>query len=163
MFYAAVVEYVVPAEARGAFKKLAYSKFKSLPLYLEYAPVNVFRYASDGSKIQVKKSEDGKETESTFAESGSTRKQKDTEEIELPNYEKDHEPIDENMVPEPETCLFVKNLDFGSTEDDLKKVSIQISLKFLQHRSSLQYIITFSALFTRWQNFCCHRRKEKRP
>uniref|UniRef100_A0A161MZX5 Rna-binding protein 19 n=1 Tax=Triatoma infestans TaxID=30076 RepID=A0A161MZX5_TRIIF len=33
-----IVEFLEPSEARIAFKRLAYSKFKYLPLYLEWAP-----------------------------------------------------------------------------------------------------------------------------
>jgi multiple RNA-binding domain-containing protein 1 len=42
---AALVEFAERQEARDAFKKLAYRKFKSVPIYLEWAPVDVF----DGS------------------------------------------------------------------------------------------------------------------
>ncbi len=37
-----IVEFVEPAEARTAFKRLAYSRFKNLPLYLEWAPEDTF-------------------------------------------------------------------------------------------------------------------------
>jgi len=39
---AALVEFSERQEARDAFKKLAYRKFKSVPVYLEWAPVDVF-------------------------------------------------------------------------------------------------------------------------
>ena len=42
---AALIEFGERQEARDAFKKLAYRKFKSVPVYLEWAPVDVF----DGS------------------------------------------------------------------------------------------------------------------
>lgn len=41
----AIVEFLEPTEAKSAFRKLAYSKFKHIPLYLEWAPVNVFSTA----------------------------------------------------------------------------------------------------------------------
>ena len=41
----AIVEFIEPTEAKAAFRKLAYSKFRHMPLYLEWAPVNVFRTA----------------------------------------------------------------------------------------------------------------------
>lgn len=37
----ALVEFLDPGSARAAFMKLAYSKFKHLPLYLEWAPVGI--------------------------------------------------------------------------------------------------------------------------
>ena len=39
--FSALVEFLDPGNARAAFTKLAYSKFKHLPLYLEWAPVGV--------------------------------------------------------------------------------------------------------------------------
>lgn len=45
-FFAAIVEFVEPAEARTAFKRLAYSRFKNLPLYLEWAPEDTFTISS---------------------------------------------------------------------------------------------------------------------
>ena len=39
---AALIEFNERQEARDAFKKMAYRKFKSLPLYLEWAPIDVF-------------------------------------------------------------------------------------------------------------------------
>ena len=38
----AVVEYAAPADARRAFKALAYKRFQAVPLYLEWAPRGVF-------------------------------------------------------------------------------------------------------------------------
>ena len=56
---AALVEFGERQEARDAFKKLAYRKFKSVPIYLEWAPVDVF----DGSKIMADDDEDVKKDE----------------------------------------------------------------------------------------------------
>jgi multiple RNA-binding domain-containing protein 1 len=36
------VEFLEPSEAKTAFTKLAYTKFKHLPLYLEWAPSDTF-------------------------------------------------------------------------------------------------------------------------
>lgn len=44
---AALIEFNERQEARDAFKKLAYRKFKSLPLYLEWAPIDVFDGGDD--------------------------------------------------------------------------------------------------------------------
>ncbi|CEM11929.1 unnamed protein product [Vitrella brassicaformis CCMP3155] len=38
----AVVQFVQPSHARAAFKALAYKRFKQVPLYLEWAPADVF-------------------------------------------------------------------------------------------------------------------------
>lgn len=42
----AIIEMEEAVEAQAAFKKLAYSKFKDSVLYLEWAPINVFREKS---------------------------------------------------------------------------------------------------------------------
>ena len=95
-----------PAEARAAFKKLAYTKFESLPLYLEWAPIDTFSKPNETSgETQVPE-----ETSSEVAGSAQPNQQQDL--------------IDEAMVPEPDTTLFVKNLNFDTTEEALKKVPI---------------------------------------
>jgi multiple RNA-binding domain-containing protein 1 len=38
----AIIEFGDPSEAKTAFTKLAYTKFKHLPLYLEWAPEDTF-------------------------------------------------------------------------------------------------------------------------
>lgn len=42
----AIVEFLDSSEAKKAFSKLAYTKFKNLPLYLEWAPENTFKTES---------------------------------------------------------------------------------------------------------------------
>ena len=42
-----VVEFLSESQAKNAFTKLAYSKFKHLPLYLEWAPNNIFTCEKD--------------------------------------------------------------------------------------------------------------------
>lgn len=41
--FSGIVEFLDSGEAKKAFRNLAYSKFKSMPLYLEWAPVQVFK------------------------------------------------------------------------------------------------------------------------
>lgn len=88
-----LVKFDDPSEARKAFKKLAYSRFKHVPLYLEWAPENVFT-----NKI----SEESMETK--------------TETVPEKIQQEEEEP------PENETTLFIKNISFSTTEDTLKKV-----------------------------------------
>lgn len=87
------MEFVEPSEARKAFVKLAYSKFKNVPLYLEWAPEN--------SLNTQKPSQDVQESQS--------------------NQEEPHNE-EEEEEPEPDTTLFVKNLNFQTTDDSLKQV-----------------------------------------
>lgn len=55
----AIVEMEEPVEAKLAFKRLAYSKFKESILYLEWAPINVFREKSlvDQEKAEMEQME----------------------------------------------------------------------------------------------------------
>lgn len=93
----AVVEFIEPLEARTAFRTLAYSKFKHLPLYLEWAPENTFSTPYDQTKDNAE----------TTNENSSSRNDAENDEI--------------NEEPEPETTLFIKNLNFDTTEDDIKE------------------------------------------
>ena len=54
----AIVEFLEPTEAKSAFRKLAYSKFRHMPLYLEWAPVNVFRSSSSKNPARVSKKDE---------------------------------------------------------------------------------------------------------
>ncbi len=38
----ALVEFLEPADARAAFRGLAYKRFQHVPLYLEWAPADIF-------------------------------------------------------------------------------------------------------------------------
>ncbi|KAJ3326012.1 hypothetical protein HDV06_002397 [Boothiomyces sp. JEL0866] len=92
----AVVEFLERNEAKVAFRKLAYSKFKNLPLYLEYAPVGTFVKEYDAE-------EDAKQ-----------RKIKANKNLVK---------IDEKEEPEdvaPAATVFVKNLNFKTTDSGLK-------------------------------------------
>lgn len=95
--FAAIVEFLEPSEARKAFVKLAYSKFKNVPLYLEWAPEN-----------------------SLNAQKSSQRHEDLDKNQEEP---KNIEEEEEEEEPEPDTTLFVKNLNFQTTDQSLKQVS----------------------------------------
>ena len=63
---AALVEFGERQEARDAFRKLAYRKFKTLPIYLEWAPVDVFDGdAEERRRIEI---EDEEEEDKKFLE-----------------------------------------------------------------------------------------------
>ncbi|KAJ3277060.1 hypothetical protein HDV01_000112 [Terramyces sp. JEL0728] len=92
----AVVEYLERNEAKVAFRKLAYSKFKNLPLYLEYAPVGTFVKDFDA------------------AEDAKQRKIKEKK-----NLVKIEETAELEDAP-PAATVFVKNLNFKTTDAGLK-------------------------------------------
>lgn len=65
----ALVEFLEPTEARAAFRHLAYSRFRHVPLYLEWAPVGVFTGpAQDGpeDKVEPKDEEEPPEPDTTL-------------------------------------------------------------------------------------------------
>ncbi|KAM3938028.1 putative RNA-binding protein 19 [Leptodactylus fuscus] len=105
----AIVEFLEPTEAKQAFRKLAYTKFQHVPLYLEWAPMNVFSSAppkKPAEPIQADKPEEQvkesvvEETE----EKGASEEWEDDEET------------------SPGCTLFIKNLNFSTKEETLKEV-----------------------------------------
>lgn len=102
----ALIEFQEPSEARAAFRRLAYSKFKDSPLYLEWAPTDVF------SKSAAEEEPPGD------ADAGNevTREVEEGQE----DVEGDREE-DEISPPEPDATVFVKNLNFATTEEALRK------------------------------------------
>ena len=96
----AVVEYRHGNDAKSAFRKLAYRRFKSVPLYLEWAP------------LAAKK--DGKE-EVANDDNANTRDSEEHEELET----------QETLVAADTSTLYIKNLNFKTTEDQLRKLFSQ--------------------------------------
>lgn len=106
----ALIEYCDPSEARQAFKKLAYSKFKNAPLYLEWAPEQVFTRTLSGEPV-IPKTEPKEETKEE------EKPQKETPAV------KEEEPKAEDAddEPEPDTTLFLRNLNFKTEQDTVEK------------------------------------------
>lgn len=90
------MEFVEPAEARTAFKRLAYSRFKHLPLYLEWAPEDTFLSADEQKEKKMNANADLKVSPKENQE--------------------------DDVEPEPETTLFIKNLNFETNEDAIRQV-----------------------------------------
>lgn len=132
----AIVEFLEAPEARRAFRQLAYSKFHHVPLYLEWAPMGVFsgptppkKEPHDTAAEPVGKNRTQPETEATKvsktpdsenpAEGGATA-------------EKAEEPEDEEEEEEeerlPGCTLFIKNLNFDTTEETLKTVFSKVGM-----------------------------------
>ncbi|XP_064648484.1 probable RNA-binding protein 19 [Lineus longissimus] len=95
----AVVEFSEITEAKTAFRSLAYTKFQHVPLYLEWAPGEVFE------KPQPVAMETGDEA-------GSSKQ---------PENEKDAASSSDDDEPEPDSVLFVKNINFDTTDKDLEE------------------------------------------
>jgi multiple RNA-binding domain-containing protein 1 len=98
----ALVEIPDRNEAKVAFRKLAYKKFKTLPLYLEWAPAGTFTEEYDKEKVEQR------------------RKEKQ----ENPNAAKNVKRIQEEDGKDeaaPAATIFVKNLNFETTEQGLRE------------------------------------------
>uniref|UniRef100_A0A9J8AYE9 Probable RNA-binding protein 19 n=1 Tax=Cyprinus carpio carpio TaxID=630221 RepID=A0A9J8AYE9_CYPCA len=87
----AIVEFLEPTEAKRAFMKLAFTKFQHVPLYLEWAPVAVF------TTPKAPKPENSNHSNSKYEE-------EDEEEQILPG-----------------STLFIKNLNFNTSEETLRE------------------------------------------
>ncbi|CAM8961811.1 unnamed protein product [Rhodiola kirilowii] len=98
-----VVVYLEPSDARAAFKGLAYKRYKDAPLYLEWAPKDV---------LDVTMSSNDGATDSTVIAEHDVKKQ-------LVEDETSYVDIDPDRVES--RSLFVKNLNFKTTEDSLKQ------------------------------------------
>ncbi|KAJ3195183.1 hypothetical protein HK101_000893 [Irineochytrium annulatum] len=142
----AMVEFLEPNEAKSAFKKLAYTKFKHLPMFLEMAPVDSFKAAFDAKEVEERrKSKKAAEMEVVdepgafgavdLAQNDDPKPPvKDAADIDSriasvrQKASKKLEPVgkevekDELADPDamPVATLFVKNLNFSTTEDGLQ-------------------------------------------
>jgi len=108
----ALIEYCDPLEARQAFKKLAYSKFKNAPLYLEWAPEQVFTKTLSGEPV-IPKSEPKPKEEAKPEEKPIVNDAKPDEE--------DSRAEDADDEPEPNTTLFLRNLNFKTVQETVEK------------------------------------------
>lgn len=119
----ALVDFVEPFEAKKAFTKLAYSQFKAGPLYLEWAPENVFiksaeivsSPANDEEQMKTNVKIEEKEIKGKI-DSIDKIHAKTTSQVNV------DDTVDTDE-PENATTLFVKNLNFKTTEASLKSVS----------------------------------------
>lgn len=115
----ALVEFLEPSEARKAFQALAYTKYKHLPLYLEWAPDNSFTTSASKTKATKNKATTKKSTDSEKVKDEKTIEQ--SKEKEKNTRKKENNESTEPV--EPDTTLFVKNINFSTTEEQLKDVN----------------------------------------
>nr|XP_019589639.1 PREDICTED: probable RNA-binding protein 19 [Rhinolophus sinicus] len=132
----AIVEFLEPLEARKAFRHLAYSKFHHVPLYLEWAPVGVFSSSAPQKKepqdplvepVENDRAEpetvpDGETPEGDKpTEGGADDSSAKMEEEQLEEEEEEEESL-------PGCTLFIKNLNFNTTEETLKGVFSKVGV-----------------------------------
>lgn len=119
----ALVEFFEPSEARKAFAKLAYTKYKHLPLYLEWAPDNTFTapLAEKNKAKDTRADTKRKGKLEMVPEESGKQAEPQPEAVKDANKPSNEESEDEDE-PEPDTTLFVKNINFSTTEEQLKTV-----------------------------------------
>ncbi|XP_072949367.1 probable RNA-binding protein 19 [Epargyreus clarus] len=119
----ALVDFIEPYEAKKAFTKLAYSQYKAAPLYLEWAPENIFVKSNEKPEPEIKpETKDNTKTkeDSNKQNEAKNHKSPNTDDTEKSKAEEIIEDDDEKEEPENNTTLFVKNLNFVTTETTLK-------------------------------------------
>ncbi|KAJ6659129.1 hypothetical protein lerEdw1_019432 [Lerista edwardsae] len=110
----AIVEFLEPTEAKRAFTKLAYSKFRHIPMFLEWAPMGVF----SGPGKKQPETPDGKKEGSEQLATGSC----ENEEAKMGTVEEEEEEEDDSEDESSPGCtLFIKNLNFATTEETLQE------------------------------------------
>ncbi|NWV42008.1 RBM19 protein, partial [Grantiella picta] len=123
----AIVEFLEPTEAKQAFTRLAYSKFHSVPLYLEWAPMGVFLSPAPQKKTAggPKKGDEAGLGAGGFILLISGEAVKDTEGA-AAQQEEEEEEDEEEEENIPGCTLFIKNLNFATTEDTLKETFSEV-------------------------------------
>eukprot|EP00051_Salpingoeca_urceolata_P001961 m.45608 g.45608 ORF g.45608 m.45608 type:complete len:1034 (+) comp11795_c0_seq3:145-3246(+) len=130
----ALIEFDEPSEARSAFRGLAYSKYKHEPLYLEWAPEGVLSAAPKGKEGKRKRdagatddaaaasSDEGEEDEDDEDDGGSDKEGKSDaagKGADTDDGDGDAEAVEGAGGL---STLFVKNLNFETTEDGLHQL-----------------------------------------
>ncbi|XP_053353543.1 probable RNA-binding protein 19 [Clarias gariepinus] len=102
----AIVEFLEPTEAKRAFTRLAYSKFQHVPLYLEWAPTAVFSTPPKQHKA---------------ADLEAMNKNAADQQTNIKKEEEDEQEDEEEEEILPGSTLFVKNLNYSTTEESLQE------------------------------------------
>ncbi|XP_014413974.2 probable RNA-binding protein 19 [Camelus ferus] len=129
----AIVEFLEPLEARRAFRHLAYSKFHHIPLYLEWAPVGVFSSPAPQKKEPQDTLAEPDKQDTTEPETdcktpeGEKPKEGEADNVSA-KMEEEEEEEDEEEESLPGCTLFIKNLNFSTTEETLKAVFSKVGL-----------------------------------
>ncbi|XP_009772604.1 multiple RNA-binding domain-containing protein 1 [Nicotiana sylvestris] len=98
----ALVVFLEPAEARAAFRGLAYKRYKDTPLYLEWAPGNILDQTSDSKNTLIVGEDDAKRVLLEQQVEGITDPDVDPDRVES-------------------RSLYVKNLNFKTSDESLKE------------------------------------------
>ena len=108
---AALVEYGHATDARRAFRRLAYKKFKHVPLYLEWAPM----------KKNIGGEQQESATDNTTAADSQEKHQNVTVGTGRVLVHEDPSTETADTMAGVSQTIYVKNLNFSTSEDQLKK------------------------------------------
>ncbi len=118
---AALVEYGHATDARRAFRKLAYKKFKHVPLYLEWAPIKV------GGKENPQKEGTTEQIPPTDDNSGNALNRGSNDIVVKPLLEED--PSMEAADIGVSQTVYVKNLNFATSEEQLEYAFVRAGVR----------------------------------
>lgn len=103
----ALVEFIAPVDARRAFKRLAYTRFQHVPLYLEWAPTAAILKPKNGESTSTEPQRSAGAIVESIAGVSATADGGDTSSA---------------GAPLGDSCtLYVKNLAWATTEESLRK------------------------------------------
>jgi len=105
----ALVEYEHSTDAKKAFRKLAYRRFKHVPIYLEWAPLKAKTSSTESSTTKQKSQPNTKSTKEMPTALQQITKEDDDADIEITS-------------DGVSASLYVKNLNFETTEETLQSV-----------------------------------------
>lgn len=115
----AIVYFTVPSEAKRAFNHLSYRKYQHTPLYLEYLPLDLWKENSESKKTMEQPSE-AAEQEETVPDSN-TQDVTSSQSLKRDTASEVAIGDDSNS-----TTLYIKNLNWSSTEDAVRKLFGQV-------------------------------------
>jgi len=107
----AVVEFLEANEARRAFTGLAYKRYRHVPLYLEWAPEDIFGSSVAKANIRGAKALAAVDAASDLAKEA---REKTTARVDATS------DLGGKMALDDAVCIFVKGLDFATTENKLR-------------------------------------------
>jgi len=111
----ALVEYERPADAKRAFKRLAYKRFESAPLYLEWAPTGTVR--DDAPSQRDVTAARARSSASGAAEAATSR-----EDAKSDGEDTEDAGAEEAADPSGTATVFVKGLAFATTEGGVEEL-----------------------------------------
>ena len=120
----AMIEYGHSTDAKRAFRKLAYRRFKHVPIYLEWAPLNSKKKDTTKSNLSLSKAPDSSRTADTEeGERLSTRNDFVSSKNLFDNSnDADDAGDNEGSNNDVVSTLYVKNLNFATTEETLRDI-----------------------------------------